>query len=108
MKINNFRGDLTVVSAEKEALPKVPVRLTVVWRFAGISGPILDRTRAYKQIMAGCLTITLPCLVLFVVIAHKHDMIGILYMVSALLGFFAFPLLPTCLDASVEVRTLPV
>lgn len=71
--------------------------------YAVIAGPLVDHTRKYKLILATCLTLALPFMVLTAIASQRSDRLGVLYTCGSLLGLLALPVLPVALDMSVEI-----
>jgi hypothetical protein len=75
---------------------------------AAIVGPILDRYRAYKLILAGALTATAPFYIGFTIVVHENKgQRALLLALAAFVGLLGFPVLPTALDLSAET-TYPI
>ncbi|KAG0225773.1 hypothetical protein BGX31_007503 [Mortierella sp. GBA43] len=69
---------------------------------AGISGPFTDKSKQYKTLAP----IATVLFVLFNFVIRPNDLIGMI-IVSALLGFSAFAVMPAALELAVEI-TYPV
>lgn len=74
---------------------------------AAISGPLVDRTRKYKIILALSLTLSFPFTVGLAYNSQHQDKDHFLYLCAAFMGFFGFPVLPVALDLSAEI-TYPI
>ncbi|KJE90576.1 hypothetical protein CAOG_01874 [Capsaspora owczarzaki ATCC 30864] len=73
---------------------------------AGISGPLIDKTKAYRPVLRGCFILATASFVGFALSARPDEYV-LVAVTCGLIGFFCFPLLPTCLELAVEV-TYPV
>eukprot|EP00892_Ulva_mutabilis_P012065 jgi/Ulvmu1/9230/UM005_0330.1 len=74
---------------------------------AAIAGPVVDATRKYKLILAICISLALPFMVLVAVASQRANRLAVLYACASLLGFLAVPVLPVALDMSAEI-TYPI
>lgn len=68
---------------------------------------MVDATRKYKLILAICITLALPFMVLTAVFSQRANRLGVLYTCASLLGLLAVPVLPVALDMSAEI-TYPI
>ena len=75
---------------------------------AAIVGPLLDRYRCYKLLLAGALTATTPFFIAFAYVSQQRaGARGALLGLAACVGLLGFPVLPTALDLSAET-TYPI
>ncbi|KAF9193604.1 hypothetical protein BGZ51_002892 [Haplosporangium sp. Z 767] len=73
---------------------------------AGISGPIIDRTKHFKTVLKSMVPLATIFYIVFVFVVRRDSFIVII-VVSALLGLSSFALLPIVLEVGVEC-TYPV
>lgn len=74
---------------------------------AAVAGPLVDATRKYKLMLATCITLALPFMVLTAIASQRPNRLGVLYICASLLGLLALPVLPVALDMSAEI-TYPI
>ncbi len=71
-----------------------------------LSGLILDRTKRFEELAKICFSLsTLGSIMFTIFFLYNNDKSTIYYMVLisfGLIGFFGLPLLPICMDMSVE------
>ncbi|KAF9094904.1 hypothetical protein BGX23_001410 [Mortierella sp. AD031] len=73
---------------------------------AGISGPLMDRTKQFKSVIKSMVPLATLFYIIFIFVVRKDFFIGII-VVSAFLGIFSFAMLPVVLELGVEC-TYPV
>ncbi|KNC83287.1 hypothetical protein SARC_04448 [Sphaeroforma arctica JP610] len=74
---------------------------------AGLTGPILDKTRRYIEVLRVCLFGALMGFVWFAAVSSSAGNLTQILICSAIMGFFAFAILPTSLELGAEC-TYPV
>eukprot|EP01134_Creolimax_fragrantissima_P004717 CFRG4717T1 len=74
---------------------------------AGLAGPILDRTKRYKEMLRICIFGAVLGFVWFAIAANTAGQLVQILICSAIMGFFAFAILPTSLELGAEC-TYPV
>ncbi|KAF9104371.1 hypothetical protein BGX29_001965 [Mortierella sp. GBA35] len=73
---------------------------------AGVSGPLMDRTKQFKSVIKSMVPLATLFYIIFIFVVRKDFFIGII-VVSAFLGIFSFAMLPVVLELGVEC-TYPV
>ncbi|KAF9932600.1 hypothetical protein FBU30_007746 [Linnemannia zychae] len=73
---------------------------------AGISGPVMDRTKQFKTVLKSMVPLVTLFYIIFCFVVRANFFIGII-VVSAFLGLFSFSMLPVVLELGVEC-TYPV
>ncbi|KAG9072353.1 hypothetical protein KI688_000123 [Linnemannia hyalina] len=73
---------------------------------AGISGPLMDRTKQFKSVVKTMVPLSTIAYIVFCFVVRKDFFIGIM-IVSIFIGFFSFTMLPVVLELGVEC-TYPV
>ncbi|KAK3843041.1 MAG: major facilitator superfamily domain-containing protein [Linnemannia gamsii] len=73
---------------------------------AGISGPLMDRTKQFKSVVKSMVPLSTIAYIVFCFVVRKDSFIAIM-LVSVFIGFFSFTMLPVVLELGVEC-TYPV
>ncbi|KAF9134566.1 hypothetical protein BGW39_006659, partial [Mortierella sp. 14UC] len=73
---------------------------------AGISGPLMDRTKQFKSVVKSMVPLSTIAYIAFCFVVRKDFFIGIM-LVSVFIGLFSFTMLPVVLELGVEC-TYPV
>ncbi|KAF9903111.1 hypothetical protein EC991_004137 [Linnemannia zychae] len=73
---------------------------------AGISGPVIDKTKQYKTLSKTGVPLASAFLVALIFVVRRNCFSGIM-IVMVFIGFFAFSVLPAALELAVEI-TYPV
>ncbi|KAG0063831.1 Major facilitator super domain-containing protein 7 [Linnemannia elongata] len=73
---------------------------------AGVSGPLMDRTKQFKTVVKSMVPLSTISYIVFCFVVRKDFFIGIM-IVSIFIGLFSFTMLPVVLELGVEC-TYPV